>query len=475
MYFSPSGGNSRCHIGGRSNPGVHSVVVHTVDACPELAGPWWSPDDPSDPLLPSPCVRLHVQLMAPFSAEDRFRFPDEPDGIELRAFTHGLQPATVPAMMNHFAEDWRRYGADAWNEVPNHWRPNSGDTVGWWTLPTYLGDEFIAPLLGAPPGTCIHQPNVHWTIQCLLSAPEVRERGSEIVVSDSAFPSLLHSVHRWTTLQSFSPNIVPTTDAHRVDLEAVHSTINTDTAVVALSHVGFTSGARLPTDALQHLATRAHAHGALLVLDGYHAAGSMPIDVRELDCDAYVGGLLKEACGSSGNTFLYLRDGLTLSPRLTGWFGDAAPFEFRPTPDLHPDVRRRFLGGTTAVAPMYHAVEGVRILLDYGLEAMRTHSLDLSQVALDRANARDVSIRSPLPARERSAMVILEVPAARKLAAALKDQKIYVDSRQNEVIRMAPFLWNTTEDVHRTFDQIDAALQSGAYRSRTVSSSGPVP
>jgi kynureninase len=412
--------------------------------------------------------------MQDFSPQDRFRFPDEPDAVELRAFTHGLQPATVPQMMEHFTEDWRRYGVDAWNEVPNHWRPDSDDPVGWWTLPTYLGDEFIAPLLDAPKGTCIHQPHVHWTVQCLLSAPEVRDRGPEVVVPDTAFPSVLHSTQQWEDLQEFTPTIVPSTDTGQVNQAAVLDAIGDDTAMVALSHVGFTTGARLRDAFLQQVADRAHAHDALVLLDGYHAAGSMPVDIPALDCDLYVGGLLKEACGSSGNSFLYVRDGLELTPRLTGWFGDAAPFEFRPGPEPHPDVRRRFLGGTTNVASMYHAVEGVRILLEVGLDAVREHSLTLTALAIERADDAGLALRSPRDAEARSAMVLLEVPDAEKLTAYLKAHGIYTDSRRNEVVRMAPFLWNTKAEVQRTFDRIEEGLATGTYREVTASSAGPV-
>jgi kynureninase len=412
--------------------------------------------------------------MQNFDPTDRFRFPDEPDAIELRAFTHGLQPATVPTMMEHFTEDWRRFGVDAWNEVPNHWRPESGDTVGWWTLPTYLGDSFIAPLLGAPEGTCIHQPHVHWTVQCLLSAPEMSDRGDQVVVPDTAFPSVLHSTQQWEDLQALAPTIVPSTDTNRVDQEAVLDAITDDTAMVALSHVGFTTGARLPDAFLKQVADTAHAHDTLVLLDGYHAAGSMPVDVTDLNCDLYVGGLLKEACGSSGNSFLYVRDGLELTPRLTGWFGDAAPFEFRPEPEPHPDVRRRFLGGTTNVASMYHAVEGVRILLDVGLDAVRDHSLRLTSRAIERADAADLPLRSPRDPERRSAMVLLEVPEAEQLTAHLKAHGIYTDSRRNEVVRMAPFLWNTEAEVDRTFDRIEASLDTGDYREATASSAGPV-
>jgi len=403
-----------------------------------------------------------------------YRLPDEPDAIELRAFTHGLQPERVPEMMEHFTEDWRRYGVDAWNSVPNHWRPQSGDSVGWWTLPTYLGDHFVAPLLGAGTGTCILQPSVHWTVQCLLSTPEVAARGSEVLVPGTAFPSVLHSAKRWSHLRTLHPCVIPPTEGHQVDQAAFLEAIGSETALVALSHVGFTTGARLSSSFLKEVAQRVHDCGGLFLLDGYHAAATMPVDVEALGCDLYVGGLLKEASGSSGTAFVYLREDLELTPRLTGWFGDAAPFEFRSSPEPHPDVRRRFLGGTTAVAPMYHAVEGIRILLDLGLETVREHSLALTDRAIEHADSMDLPLRSPRSAETRSAMLLLEVPEAERLTAYLKEHHIYTDSRRNEVVRMSPFVWNDADEIDRVFEQIDQALSTGEYRTVPVNIAGPV-
>jgi kynureninase len=407
---------------------------------------------------------------------ERYAFPDEPECVELRAFTHGLMPKSVPTMMERFTEDWRRFGVDAWNEVPNHWRPNSGDAVGWWTLPEYLGDEFIAPLLGAAPGTCLLQPNVHWTVQCLLSAPELTDRGSEVVLTALEFPSVLHSVQQWDDLIDLTPTIVDPSSDGFVDRKGVLEAIGPDTAAVMLSHVGFTTGERLTDAFLQRVAETAHAHDALFIIDGYHSAATFPIDVEALGADVYLGGLLKEASGSSGNSFVYLRPGLELTPRLTGWFGDADPFGFADSPEAHPEVRKRFMGGTTAVASMYHAVEGVRILLDAGLDVVRGHSLDLSSYAIERADEADLPLRSPRPTERRSAMVILEVDEAHRLCEYLKaEHAIYTDSRKNQYLRMAPFVWNTRSEIERTFDAITDALESGAYRDfQSESSAGPV-
>jgi kynureninase len=409
---------------------------------------------------------------------DQFFLPDAPDGtpaIEFRAFTHGLMPTTVPAMMEGFVEDWQSRGVDAWNEVPNRWRPESGERVGWWTLPDYLGDAFIAPLLGAPAGSCIMQPHVHWTVQCLLSCPEPFAHGREVVMTANEFPSVLHSVQQWTGLQDIEPRIVPPKADGFVDRDAVLDAIGPETALVVLSHVGFTTGERLGHDFLRAVAARAHAHDALFAIDGYHAASTMPVNVPDTDCDVYFGGLLKEACGSTGNSYLYVRPGLTLTPRLAGWFADADPFGFQQAPEPHPDVRRRFLGGTTAVASLYHAVEGVRLLLDAGLDAVRDHSLALTARCIAHADRAGLALRSPRADEQRGAMVILEADRADLLCAWLKERGIYTDSRQRRYLRLAPWVWNTADEVDRAFDVIAEGLETEAYlRFEAPAEAGPV-
>lgn len=394
---------------------------------------------------------------------DAFVLPKPADAIELRAFTHGLMPKTVPAMLQRFCEDWARHGVDAWNCIPNHWRPASDETVGWWSLPEYLGDEFIAPLLGAPAGSCIMQPNVHWSMQCLLSAPELAARGPRIVLSETEFPSTLHSVQRWAPALGYRVEIVPAAGDDFFNQNAYLDAITREAGLALLSHVGFTTGEKLPDDFLREVARRAQAAGALFVVDGYHATASVPVDVEALGADVYLGGLLKEGSGSSGTSFIYLRPGLDLHPRTTGWFGDAEPFAFKSAPTSHPNPRRRFLGGTTAIAPLYHAVEGVRLLLEVGLEEVRRYSLSLTGRALEHIDHAGLSLCSPREAERRSAMIILEAKRADLLCAALKRKHVYTDSRKGRYLRLAPFVWNTRQEVDRTFDLVEEMISSGRY------------
>ncbi len=391
---------------------------------------------------------------------DAFAVPPAP-AVELRAFTHGLMPRTVPDLMAGFCQDWAERGVDAWNRVPDRW--GLGHDTGWWALPTDLADAWVAPLLSAPAGSCILQPNVFTTVQALLSCDGPFDRRDEVVMTEGEFPSVRHSVQRWQGLRELRPVDVPAGPGARVDLDAVADAITDRTAWVIVSHVGFSTGEVLPTADLRQLADVAHRHGALFAVDGYHATASIPVDVQAIGADVYFGGLLKEACGSSGNAYLYVRPGLDLRPRLSGWFGDADPFGFEPAPADHPEVRRRFLGGTTAVASMYHAVEGVRVLLGAGLDAVRADTLAKGAHALDRADALGLTVRSPREDVRRGAMVVLEVDEADRMVRWLKTRGVFVDARRDRVVRFAPFVWNPPADVDRLFDTLGEAIASDAH------------
>ena len=394
--------------------------------------------------------------------------------IELRAFTHGLMPRTVPAMMQHFVDDWRELGVDAWNEVPNHWLPESEERVGWWALPAYLGDRFIAPLIGAPEGSCIMQPNVHWAVQSLLSCREIFARKRNILLSEGEFPSVRFNLYQWAGLLGFEILEVPLL-AGRIDRARILEAVDEDTALVILSHVGFTTGEKLTDAFIKQLAEKIHNAGGLLALDGYHAIGARTESVANLGVDVYFGGLLKEASGSSGSAFVYIRPGLELTPRTSGWFGDDVPFAFNHRPIPHQEVRWRFLGGSVSIAPLYHAVEGARILLDIGLDAVRADSLEKTQYVIDCVYQMGLSLRSPRSPEKRSAMLILEIPHADRLTAYLKQHRIYTDSRQGRFLRMAPFVWNTHDELEKTMQILNQAVAKGTYLDISIpDDAGPV-
>lgn len=80
-------------------------------------------------------------------------------------------------------------------------------------------------------------------------------------------------------------DVVPLTDDHRIDLDAMADMLTPQHKLVALAHVSNVLGSVLDA---RRAAGLAHAVGAKLLLDGCQAVPRIAVDVQALDCDFYV-------------------------------------------------------------------------------------------------------------------------------------------------------------------------------------------
>jgi L-cysteine/cystine lyase len=114
-------------------------------------------------------------------------------------------------------------------------------------------------------------------------------------------------------------------------IAAFDAAITSDTRLVSLSHVAWTTGAILPVAAIAEIA---HARGALVVVDGAQAAGAIPFRFDDLGVDLYALSAQKWLLGPEGMGALVVAPSVIerITPALGGWFsferidgrGDAA-------------------------------------------------------------------------------------------------------------------------------------------------------
>ncbi|MEW6524800.1 MAG: aminotransferase class V-fold PLP-dependent enzyme [Bacillota bacterium] len=120
--------------------------------------------------------------------------------------------------------------------------------------------------------------------------------------------------------------------------ETIAGLITERTRVVCVSHVLFTTGARLDLPAI---AKHAREAGALLVVDGAQSAGALPLDMDALGADVYCLPGYKWCLGpeGSGAVFVSRRALEVLSPHRIGGLGLAS---FTPDGDycFWDDARR---------------------------------------------------------------------------------------------------------------------------------------
>jgi len=173
-------------------------------------------------------------------------------------------------------------------------------------------------------------------------------------------------------------DVIPLTDDHRIDLDAMAAMITPAHKLVALAHVSNVVGSVLDGP---RAAAIAHSVGAKLLLDGCQAVPRMRVDVQALDCDFYVMSAHK-LYGPTGIGVLWARG--ELLDVMPPWQGGGAMIDrvsFARTSYAPPPGR--FEAGT----PHIVGALGLHAAIDYvesvGLDAIHAHETAL--VALTRA------------------------------------------------------------------------------------------
>lgn len=171
-------------------------------------------------------------------------------------------------------------------------------------------------------------------------------------------------------------DVVPLTEDHRIDLDAMAAMIRPEHKLVALAHVSNVLGSVLDA---KRAAEIAHSVGAKLLLDGCQAVPRLPVDVRDLDCDFYVFSGHK-LYGPTGIGVLWVRGEILES--MPPWQGGGAMIDkvtFEKTSYAPPPAR--FEAGTPHVV----GVIGLHAAIDYvegiGLDAIHAHETALVREA----------------------------------------------------------------------------------------------
>jgi kynureninase len=196
--------------------------------------------------------------------------------------------------------------------------------------------------------------------------------------------------------------------------------------------------------------------GAMVIADLYQSAGTVPVNVRELDLDFATGGSVKWLCGGPGAGYLYVRRDLwpRLEPAFTGWMAHEQPFEFAAGPMRYADNAYRFMNGTPNVPALYSARTGYEIINQIGVPAIREKSQRQTQRLIDLADEAGIRVNTCRTPELRGGVVTLDVANGREVVKELQRREVLVDYRPGAGIRVAPHFYSTDEDVERTIAEI---------------------
>ena len=312
----------------------------------------------------------------------RAEFPTLDKGVHLISHSLGAMPRGARAHATAFLDDWENDSINSWNK--------------WLPAVRSLGDT-IADVLGVDHGTVTILPNVS-TVQGVVASCFTYDARSpfgarnKIVYDDLNF-STVHYVWQEQQRRGAELCLVKSRDGVHPPVEELLAAIDERTLLVPISHVLFRSSAMYDA---KRVIDRAHEVGAMVLLDCYQSAGTVPLALREWGCDMACGGSVKWACGGPGASYVYVRPDLLpkLCPTSTGWFGHAEPFAFDMGPMRYATDVWRLIGGTPAIPAVFTARAGWEIVRKLGVEPIRAKSLRQTALLRSKVEERGFSVTS---------------------------------------------------------------------------------
>ncbi len=359
----------------------------------------------------------------------------------------GAMPHAVYDQMKSYADAWGSRGVRAWED-------------SWWEMAVSVGDK-VGAIIGAGSGEISLHQNVTLTQAIISSCFDFSSRRNRIILTDLEFPSTIY-FYMEQRRSGARVELLKSEDGLHIPLERVLAAIDDATLLVPISLVLFRSATLVAAKAIIE---RAHKVGAHVILDCFQAAGTVPFNVRELQADFAVGGVLKWLCGGPGVSYLYVRPDLRtkLSPRISGWLAHKRPFNFEAAPLDARDDSYRFLNGTPHIPGLYACQPGLEIIDKVGVDAIREKSVRQTAHLIEGALRRGWRVNSPRDSSERGGTVSIDCPHAQEVKNELIARDILVDYRPGAGIRISPHFYNTDQEVDFSLAQIDEILSSRAW------------
>jgi kynureninase len=377
----------------------------------------------------------------------RAEFPILEKTVYLISHSLGAMPRGTYQRLQDYAEAWATRGVRAWAE-------------GWWEMPVTLGDE-VARIIGADPKSVVMHQNVSICQSLIISCFDPKPARNKIVYSELNFPSVMYVYEAHARSGRLRIETVKSDDGITVPLERMLAAIDEETLLVPISHVLFKSAFLQDVRAITE---RAHEVGAMVVLDTYQSAGTVPFSVKELNVDFACGGSVKWLCGGPGAGYLYVRPDLQskLEPRTTGWMAHESPFAFESLMKYAPNITR-FLHGSPAIPALYAAESGYRIINEIGVEMIREKSTRQTQWLIEMAEEAGFRVTSPKDPNRRGGTITIAAEHAAAMTTELIRREFIVDYRPGAGIRISPHFYTKDEELELIVREMKNIRDTRAY------------
>ncbi len=373
-------------------------------------------------------------LARPLPDRVRHRFPIFERRIYINSCSQGALSDAVRDAYARYLDDWDERGAP-WD----YWVEKAEDAR-----------RAFASLINADADEVAVTASVSAGVSALASGLRYAGR-SKLVLTDLEFPTIGQIWHAQKLRGARVVHVEPAEDG-TIPFDRFQAAIDEDTLLVSITHVSYRSGALLEVERIAELA---HERGALVLLDAYQSAGSVPLDVKRLGVDFLAAGTVKYMLGSAGLGFLFARRDVVerIWPTATGWFADEDIFKMDHRDYSPARTAARFQAGTPPIPSIYAGVAGIGLLQETGVDEIRQHVLGLNSRLLEGLDGLRATVVTPRRPKRRGALVCVKSTDAPALVAALGREGI-VTSERDGSLRISAHLYNSADDVDAVLEAL---------------------
>ncbi len=287
--------------------------------------------------------------------------------------------------------------------------------------------------------------------------------GDGLVTCSLEHPSVLGMAHGLRNRYGVKLSIVqlqPDDDTATI-LAKFDEAIAGGVRLVAISHVQYSCGLRMPVEEIIALA---HERGAQVLLDGAQAAGHVVVDLAALGVDYYAMPGQKWLLGPGGTGALYVREDLIqgLQPA-AGSYRSVASWEAGGAVTFKERELEKLLAGTASTALQCGMAAGAGFLADIGMAGIEERHLALSRRLKERlAGVPGVRLTSPLDEARSSGLVTCAgegIEPAELVDRLYGEEALAIRAVLHPAgVRLCTAFFNTEDEVDEAADAINRAL-----------------
>ena len=369
------------------------------------------------------------------SAEQfRKEFPIFKNKIQLSSCSQSAMHPAVKKAISDYMESWETEGMN-WQQ---------------WMTACENARQLFAKQINASIDEIAIVSSVSHAVSAISTSLQPIDGRKRVIITEFDFPTIGHV---WRSAeQRFHVDFFKQNNQHYNETADYENQLPDDLLLFSTSHVNFYNGYKQD---LKQISNIVHRKGGYLFIDAYQSFGQTVIDVKEMGIDFLATGMQKYGFGIPGIAFLYAKKEIVenLTPKITGWFGQADPFAFNIRGTDYAPATKRFDSGTFPMINGYAAEAALTILDGLDMKSVEQHLEQLSLITAEAVEEAELVSRSLFQSHEKGSTTAIYTENASGIEEQLAKKGIIASAR-NDVIRIAPHYYNTEEDIRIAVNEL---------------------